>query len=178
MVKTNFTLKTRWFMAALLVVFCAVSVSGCASFRKKFVRKKKAKSESTDFVPVLVPVEYPRPATSPDMVYKDHYGMAKAYFKDLGDIVGSRDSSDKQQLYVLNQITERMGLMSSVLADGEKKSSLDKLALEMREVISRYDQPDGIRRYDLIKRTLRNIEKEFYKSFKPALVQDDLKSAP
>jgi hypothetical protein len=176
--KVSFTLKTRWFMAALLVVFCAVSVSGCASFRKKFIRQKKSADQADVFIPVLTPVEYPRPDMSPATVYKDHYSIAKAYFRDLDDIIGSKDSSDKQQLYVLAQIAGRMELMTGLLADGERKSSLEKLLLKMKEVAGRYDQPDGVRRYDLIKDTVRHIEKEFYKSFKPALVQGDLKKAP
>ena len=173
--KVNFIFRSRLFMASLLVVFCAVAVSGCASLRKKFTRQKKNKGQTEEFIPVLVPVEYQRPDTSPAVVYKDQYTMAKAYFRDLENIVGSRDSSGKQQLYVFTQLTSRMELMSEVLADGEKRSLLGQLVLQVKDVISRYDKPDAIRRYDIIKSDVRRIEKEFYKVFKPALVQEDLK---
>jgi hypothetical protein len=175
MVKVNFTLRSRWFIASLLVIFCAVSVSGCASLRKKFTRQKKNKGQTEEFVPVLVPVEYPRPDASPSVVYKNNYIMAKAYFKDLDNVIGSRDSSDKQQLYIFTQLTSRMDLMAEVLADGERKSLLKQLAIQLKDVISRYDKPDAIRRYDVIKSDVHRIERDFYKSFKPALVQEDLK---
>jgi hypothetical protein len=176
--KVKAMFKTRAMLVALVVIFCAVSVSGCASFRKKFVRQKKNKDQTEEFVPVLSPVEYPRPDTSPTTVYRDHYAMTKAFFRDLEEIIGSKDSSDKQQLYVLAQVSGRMELMAGVLADGEKKTALDKLVLQIKEVAGRYDQPEGIRRYDLIKSTVRHIENDFLKSFKPAVVQEDLKKTP
>jgi hypothetical protein len=173
--KANITLRSQLLIASVLVVFCAVSVSGCASLRKKFTRPKKATAQGDEFVPVLVPVEYPRPNTSPSVVYKDHYTMARAFFKDLDNVIGSRDSTDKQQLYVFTQLASRMDLMAGELADGEKKSRLEQLVLQMRDVVSRYNKPDQVRRYDVIKSDVQRIERDFYKSFKPALVQGDLK---
>jgi len=173
--KVNFTLRSRLFLVSVLVVFCAVSVSGCASLRKKFTRPKKATAEGTDFIPVLVPVEYPRPDTSPSVVYKEHYTMARAFFKDLDNVIGSRNSSDKQQLYVFTQLASRLDQMAGVLADGEKKAQLQQLTLQIKDVVGRYDKPEPVRRYDVIKSDVSRIERDFYKSFKPALVQGDLK---
>ncbi len=178
MAKFKSTFKTRWTLLALVVVFCAVSVSGCASFRKKFVRKKKAKSQTEEFAPVLVPVEYPRPDLSPGTVYKDHYYIAKAYLRDLDDVIGSRNATDKQQLYIMAQVAGRMGQMAALLVDGGKKSTLEGLRLQMNELTGQYDQPEGVRRYDLIKDRVRHIDREFHRSFKPALVQEDLKKDP
>ncbi len=164
----------RSFLAVLLIIFCAVSVSGCASFRKKFIRQSK-QEKNDQFLPVLEPVEYPRVVSSPMDQYKNHYGLAKAYLKDVQDVVGARDSGDKQQRYVLSQVGSRFDQMAALLSDGEKKSLLMQLSFQVQDLVKEYDKAGPMRRYDLMKMTMRRVEHDFRKSFKPELVKEDLK---
>ena len=146
--------RNNIFSLFLIVAVTAVSVSGCASVRKKFIRQRKGAAPQDEFVPVLQPVEYPKVTETPAVTYQNHYTLAKAFFQDLWDALGSDGAGEKQQEYALRH----------------------RVILRIKNVIKEYDKPNGIRRYDTMKSDLRLIEDDVRRKFKPDAVKAALKT--
>jgi hypothetical protein len=163
----------RAVLSVVLVAFCTVSLTGCASLRKKFTRVKKDKNQTEDFIPVLQPIEYTKIEETPPQVYAQHYSMVKVYFKDLWEVLGKDDSSAKREKYMFTEILAHFDAMTALLTD-TKRLEAQKLRARFKLVLAVYDEPDGSRRYDLMTGFLRAIEKDLYKLFKPAAVTSDL----
>lgn len=159
------------FVLALLVL--TGSLSGCTSLRKKFIRKKKVTDQTQDFIPVLEPVEYEQVVMPPLGQYREQYMLARAYFKDVWAAMGSVSAGDKQQVYVLKQLTVRLQAMADLLS-GSKKDLLGQLIAQVGEVIGEYEKPAPLRRYDLLKGIVRKVEKSFRADFKPDAVMGNL----
>lgn len=174
MVLCNLLKARRFLLLALTVIFVSGSLTGCASLRKKFIRKKKVSDQKEDFIPVLQPQEYEKVELEPIEKYKEHYTMARAYFKDVWETMGSPNAGSKQQVYVLSQLAARIQAMADLLT-GEKKSGLEQMVLQIRDVVKEYEKPAGIRRYDLLKAAMQKIEKAFRTGFKPEGIKTELK---
>ena len=164
----------KFFLVILALVVASGSLAGCASLRKKFTRKKKTTEQTDDFIPVLQPVEYKKVEMPPLEKYKEQYTMARAYFKDVGDTMGS-SAGNKQQVYALNQLAVRLQGMADLLS-GEKKAALGQLIAEVRDVVKEYDKPAPMRRYDILKGTMEKVERAVRSNFKPDAIKDELKA--
>lgn len=159
----------RVICSVVLVVFCAGSLTGCASLRKKFTRPAKKSKTSDDFIPVLQPVEYQKVEETPRQVYAGHYAMVRIYFKDLGEVLGRRDSTSKHEKYIFTELMSHFNAMADLLSE-DKKAEAGNIRARVEKVLKEYDKPDGIRRYDLISGDMRRIERDIYKAFKPDAV--------
>lgn len=175
MIKGSSVLVFRGLAGVLLVFYCVVALGGCASFRKKFVRQKKTKAKTEEFVPILEPVEYPDIQKTSVEIFQEHHMLARAYFQDLWTSLESRDSSGKQQLYLFKQLEMRLRGMSDVLVDGDRKTQAEGLIALVQAMQKEYDKPDALRRVDILKIDLRRLERDFRKDLKPDLVRDALK---
>lgn len=165
----------KFFLVVLALVIGGGSLSGCTSLRKKFTRKSKAKERSEDFIPVLQPVEYKKAELSPFEKYREQHTMARAYLTDIVEIMGLARAGDKQQVYALNQFSARLQVMADLLSH-QKKVDLEKLIAKVGEIVREYDKPAPMRRYDILKGSVRDVEKTFRKEFKPDMVRDGLKA--
>ncbi len=163
-------------LRGVLVAFCMVALTGCASLRKKFTRVKKNKDQKEDFIPVLQPVEYKKVEETPVQVYAQHYSMIKIYFKDLWDTLGKPDSNAKRERYIFTEILAHFDTMAALLTD-VKYQEAQSLRARFMPLLTAYDKADGVRRYDLIAGDLRAIERDFYKILKPVVVAGALKPA-
>ena len=162
----------KGFVMMLTFVMVTVSVSGCTSLRKKFIRQSKNKDQKEDFIPVLEPVEYKRVEESPIEAYRSHYGMIKAYFGDLDACVG-QGGNDKRARYLAAQITAHLQGLSGLLGQ-EKKAVAEKLLARLQDAVKEYDKPSGIRRVDLLKGAFHSIESDIRKTLKPDAVKDQV----
>ena len=167
MITQSYMKKFIW--SVVLVMFCAGSLTGCASLRKKFTRTPKNPKAGDDFIPVLQPVEYKKIEETPQQVYGGHYAMVKIYFKDLWDVLGSRDSSAKREKYIFTELFSHFDAMAVLLSD-EKKTEAKVIRARVDVLLKEYDKPDGLRRYDLINSGMHQIERDIYKGFKPDAV--------
>ena len=158
----------RWLLGGLIVILCAVSLAGCGSLRKKFTRTPKTKAADT-FIPVLEPVEYAAAEETPAQVYAQHYSMVKIYFRDLGDMLGARDSSDKRELYVFTQLLSHFDAMVALLDDAGRESAA-LLRARIEDVLKSYDDMRSMRRYDRVRSDVRLIEGDILRRLKPAVV--------
>jgi hypothetical protein len=160
-------------LGLVVVMFALVSMTGCASLRKKFTRVNKNKDVKEDFIPVLQPIEYKKVEESPKQVYAQHYNMVKLYFKDLWEVIGKPDSSVKREKYMFTEILSHFDVMIALLM-ADKQAQAQLLRGRFTKLLAAYDTPDGLRRYDLITGDLRTIERDLYAGFKPAVVADVL----
>jgi hypothetical protein len=167
MIIRAFLKKFIW--SAVLVMFCAGSLTGCASVRKKFVRVSKNPKVKEDFIPVLQPLEYKKVVETPQQVYAGHYSMMKIYFRDLGDVLGARDSTPKREKYIFTELMAHFDAMAVLLSD-EKKAEAAAIRARVDGLLKEYDKPDGMRRYDLIRSGMRTVERDIHKGFKPDAV--------
>jgi hypothetical protein len=163
------SLFKKFILSVVLVIFCAGSLTGCASLRKKFTRPPKHAKTGDEFIPVLQPVEYKKIEETPQQIYAGHYSMVKIYFKDLWDVLGGRDSSAKREKYILTELMSHFNAMAELLAE-TKKAEAGAIRLRVETVLKEYDKPGGLRRYDLIGSDMHRIERDIYKGFKPDVV--------
>lgn len=159
----------KFICSVVLVMFCAGSLTGCASLRKKFTRVPKNPKAKEDFIPVLQPVEYKKIAETPQQVYAGHYSMVRVYFKDLWEVLGGRDSSAKREKYIFTELMSHFDAMAALLSD-EKKTEAGAIRARVNDLLKEYDKADGMRRYDLIKSGMHRVERDMYKGFKPDAV--------
>ena len=163
------SLLKKMMLSIVLVVFCAGSFTGCASLRKKFTRVPRNPKATDDFIPVLQPEEYKNVVETPRQVYGGHYSMVKIYFKDLWDVLERRDSTAKREKYIFTELLSHFDAMAVLLSE-EKKSEAAALRARVQAVLKEYDKPDGLRRYDIIRNDMHQVEREIYKGFKPDAV--------
>ncbi len=160
--------RGTWFLGGLIILVCVLSLTGCGSLRKKFTRTPKTKASDT-FIPVLEPVEYAEVRETPAQAYAQHYSMVKIYFRDLDEMLGQRDGSDKRELYTFTQLLSHFDAMAVLLDDtGKKDAALMRARLE--DVLKAYDDMRSMRRYDRISADVRLIERDILKRLKPAVV--------
>ena len=157
--------------------FCAfvLLTSGCATFRKKFIRQKKKDANiNQGDLPILEPVDYPEKVYSPLDMYKQHYSLWKVWDRDFIQAVES-NSSDKRQIYLLEQAVGQLEEMKKALTD-EKQAEFAILIDELRSVGKIYEKPFATRnRFSIIKKVERHASKirnQFAPD--PALVRADL----
>jgi len=163
----------RALVMMLAVVVVAGSVSGCATMRRKFVRKRKAKDAKEVLVPILQPEEYAPVVQHPIETYQMHYTVCKAYFGDLWDTLG-RGYGDKRERYLLNQIAAKIDSMADLLKD-DQRAKIKVLSAKVLGEIAELDKPNGVRRYDSMKRDLRAVETSLRREFKPDIAGQFLK---
>ncbi|NLE65183.1 MAG: hypothetical protein GX606_04625 [Elusimicrobia bacterium] len=167
----------RILIGGIVFLMLASVFSGCASFRKKFVRKKKVKSTVEEFIPVLEPVEYARIEKTPAQAYQDHYTMVSAYFKDLDRALLDPQGADKQAKYFLAQIAAHVRGMAGLLL-GELQAELLQIAGQIDAVAGAYDKPVSLRRYDIVRLDVKRIQRDIRGKFRPKMVLEGILPQP
>jgi hypothetical protein len=136
----------------VLMVVVSLSLSSCETLRKKFTRNKK-KNESSDFIPVLEPQEYPAPQNDPVKQYRQHYALIKAWHKELSSNVQEK-VSDKKQTYTLNEIYNHISEMQK-LVNTQTSAQLQKAAEQLNYYRDALQQPVPLRNITRIQSDLR-----------------------
>ncbi len=147
------------------IVFC---ILGCEPLRKKFIREKNKDSQSQEIVPVLEPKEYPVKSMSVEDQYRYSYSLWRVWYRDLIQAI-DENSSEKRQIYLLNQELKQLEKMSELLAE-EKKELLAPIIKDLRGLIKQIQRPAKLRNIFVIKKRLRNIAKKVHDNFRPNLV--------
>ena len=104
----------------------SLTLSSCDTLRQKFTRKKKQGAEEQNFVPVLVPEEYPSPELNPEQNYKENYDLIKAWYKDLWTAIDDK-STARYTHYIIHPGTNHITQMEK-LVDAPTQANLVKLA--------------------------------------------------
>lgn len=157
----------------LLTVLC-LTCSSCETLQKKFKRQKKAaQNESTDFVPVLEPQDYPAPEYNAVETYKENYAMVKVWYKDLQSALVERDDSDGRVKYALSQINSRLSSMSDLLL-AEKKPAVEKLRGLLKNYTQALKMPKATRNRALLQSDLREFDRVLRRDLRIDVVKKDL----
>jgi hypothetical protein len=147
--------KLVFLIAGFLVV--SLTLSSCDTLRQKFTRKKKAGEEDQNFVPVLVPEEYPAPELDPEHNYKENYDLIKAWYTDLWTAIGDRNTP-KYTHYIITQVTNHITQMEK-LVDAPTQANLVKLAGFLDYYMASLDEPWQSRNISRIQSDLRAFDR-------------------
>lgn len=121
-----------------LIIILVINISGCAELRRKFVRKKKPRSEELSFYSLE---EYrPKP---PHERYQEHYVLWHNWHLDLERTEGT---SHLRDINAANEAIRHLTEMRDLLED-EKADELEIQIKEMEELLVRLKK----RKRDIIK---------------------------
>ena len=141
------------------------SVGGCAPLRQKFIRKKKEKSQVEEFIPVLDPIDYPPKMVSAQERYQYHYSLWRVWQRDMVSNIENQES-DKRQKYLVGQVIVQLEEMKKWIV-GEKKTELDSLIHELREISEAYANPAAMRNQSSLKRKFEANARKVRDQFNP-----------
>ena len=162
----------RRMMVLVGMVILAVSTTGCEPLRKKFVRQKKKSAESSEFIPVLDPVDYPDRVVDAGQRYRYYFSMWQVWLRDLLTVL-DEGGSDKRITYLLNQTHVQMEEMSKLLT-GPQKEELRKSMQELLQMQEAMNMPAAMRDGVGMKRRLQGIDRVLRTKFRFEDVKDQL----
>jgi len=73
--------KEKIWQATILILSCVYLFSGCETFQRKFVRRKKSKEPQEEMV--IVPRDYSAQPFSSDVMYKQYFVYWKSWNQEL-----------------------------------------------------------------------------------------------
>ena len=159
--------KSISFQVSLALVFVTflLTSSGCEPFRKKFTRqKKKDESPTSQFVPVLDPVDYPDKVESPPELYRHHFSLWQVWDRELIMRIEEHASNKKINDTVdqsLTQLTEMQKLLT-----GEKQKKLSEYVAQLNALKKDLEQPAAVRNDNSIQRKIERIGKNVREGFR------------
>ena len=146
-----------------------VSVGGCASLRKKFVRQKKKAAQEEEFIPVLDPTDYAPAVVSAEERYAYHYSLWKVWYRDLVENIEHK-KSDKKQKYLLGQVVVQLEEMGKRLGE-EKRKELNVFIGEWEAIRAFYEKPAPMRSASSLKRKIEASAQKIRQQFNPDAVR-------
>jgi len=125
-------------VALILLVLFTLSLSGCETLKKKFIRKQPPKKIS----PVLVPKDYR--GYPNDVLYSNHFNYWRAWTEDLINCLDTQGSNKRERLAAARAV-EDLQRMQELLIE-PKKEELSKYIKFYEGVQKKMDlgQPNGI----------------------------------
>lgn len=174
----KFGRNKRLFVWVSVVLLLSVSLiaGGCEPLRKKFTRQKKKDLESSAFVPILDPIDYPEKVYSPAQDYKQHYSMWQVWqreFLNSLDEASSPKSSVKQELYQLDQLIVSLQAMQKLLVP-EKEPKLPTLIAQFQSLKRDIEEPGLYRNTGHIKLKAELLCKQVREGYRFNRVKDKL----
>ena len=156
------------YLKIALILIIAINITGCAELRRKFVRKKKPRSEEYSFYRVE---EYrPKP---PHERYQEHFVLWHNWHLDLARTEGT---SHLRDLRAANEVMKHLTAMRDLLEE-EKAKELDVQIEQMEELVAKLKKT----RKDIIKdirgrKTVEKVERIIINNFTYTRMQDYIKS--
>ncbi len=164
-------LKIKSIFTILFIFMCLVS-SGCEPLRKKFTRKKK-QEQTSDVVPILEPIDYPRLVETSESQYRYHYSLWQIWHRDFLNWLEEKKENDKKAVYILNQMIVQMEEMQKFI-QGEKRTIFSQYIQQVKEVLQEFEKPRPVRNYPNIQYKISSIGKQVRKDFKIDQMKDNL----
>ncbi|MFC1703724.1 hypothetical protein ACFL1E_02945 [Candidatus Omnitrophota bacterium] len=155
--------KTEKLIAFFIIACIGLECVGCAALKKKFTRKPKGKKKKTEDV-VLIPEEYPIGSEDPEVRYKTHYLIYKAWHNEL--MLSLTPEGNRKRLgYCFEGILLNLEQMKGLLTTQKRKEiqvHIDAM-VALRDTIDN----DGMRSVHMIQYadTLDRIRKEIKLNF-------------
>jgi len=146
----------RW-LAVIIIFFMALNFAGCASWQKKFTRKKKAEAKR----PRIYQLKKYKKTPSPEL-YKKHYAYWMTWQSELLSDLGKSHKKDMRCIEeILGNLYDMQNILIPEKAD-QLKSHIDRL-LEVKDTIFREELSQYNRHYirNELDREDRTIKREF-----------------
>lgn len=171
--KSDRKIKFTFNSLTIMMLCVAVTLSGCAPLKKKFVRAKK-KEEKEKFIPVLEPIDYAARTQSAEEIYRSHYSLWKIWEKEaLNATLESKDlvssKNDKKVISAIAQMIEQMKEMRKLLIE-EKQPPLDSLIAKLLDVQQTIESKQ-VYSTPQLDRQIKRISKEFRSKYSPQALQ-------
>ena len=142
-----------------ILIVITITLSGCYSLRKKFVRKRKSKEPQPVYVDFK---EYPE--ESPEELYDNYYLFASAWMDEIVNGLGA-SYNYKRQHHAFNEVMHNLDKINSILTEKGRiklKPIYDELAGLNEKVspnMTDIDKNFILRRIEIIKlRFSRNFK--------------------
>ena len=164
--------KIRVPVIVLLLVVLAGS-SGCESFRKKFVRKKKRQPAEEEMV--ISPVDYSKQQLPGDQAYQQYYVYWKSWHGEL--LAQLQNNANKKKILgCFEQMILNLDRMKNLLAN-EKKSA--QLQTYIDEIQQNYDEVENknflIVSFAQLKESVESLSRAIHREFAFSKIKDDLR---
>ncbi len=159
----------------ILLSVTVVSLTGCQSFRKKFVRKKKEERKEK-FIPVLEPIDYPAKIHTSEEQYKYSYSLWKVWSTDYVKSLEEKDS-DKKQKYALVQALKALEDMKNAV-NADKQAKLEEIITRVNELNSEYEKSTEIRSQYQMKSRMEKVMSQIRNEMNPKVMTDQYAPTP
>ncbi len=156
---------------SVFIAVVGVTSINCTSLKKKFVRQKKGGDRQDKFIPVLEPVDYSVEEQSMQKKYAALYSLWKIWQRDLLEDI-DRDRNEKNQKYLLGEITSSLEKMQGLLVEG-KHAELQLTIEGYLEIKAEYAKPSNFRQKTSIKRQVDGLGKTLRLEYSPRLLREE-----
>ena len=154
-----FSMKRR--VIFLLLIIVAVSGTGCHSFRKKFIRKRKIQKEAPVYIDFK---DYPDTMTQE--AYIDYYLFVRGWLDELMGALEQNDSFKRKKRAITEAVMNIEQIIGSFNREGkEKVYSIYEEVVAIKQTIEKQPNLSNIMRNNLLRRT-ENVKRRFEKEFK------------
>lgn len=154
------------------VVVTLLTAAGCEPLRKKFVRKKKEGTQSSEVVPILDPIDYPDKVETVGSAYQQRYALWGMWQKELLTDFEDR-AADKKIRFDFDKSLAPLAEMHRLLT-GETQESLGRLLENLRDIRRQMEAPSSRRDDASLRRRIDKAGRAVKKDFKYEKVQDAL----
>lgn len=166
------SLKRFRSLIVCVLVFFVGTTSGCESFRRKFIRKKKNADAYSQGDVIFDPVDYPDPVKSPLDNYRQYYALWKVWVSDLALAVED-NASEKKVRYTLGKIKEQILAMRQLLKQ-PVPAQMDLSLAEVESLNLEFEKSSAFRNKAGILSRIQKFRRDFRDHFEPARVAESL----
>jgi hypothetical protein len=150
----------------LTIFFVMVGMStGCANFRKKFIREKSKSQIESKYEPVLDPIDYAPKLVLASERYTHYHSMWKVWHRDLIQNIDGY-GTDKRIHFLIAQLTLQLEEMSKYIA-AEKQKELNEFRVRLEGIDKVFDKPNSFRNIESTKAKLNKIDRIIRNEFNP-----------
>lgn len=167
-IKTDLKFARSFTIISCLLVVVTLA-AGCQPLKQKFIRKKKGKKASYEFIPVLDPIDYgPATVTSKER-YAKYYSLYKVWLRDFVQNVDSR-SNEKQMKYLVDQMMVNLTEMQRWVVE-EKRIAIQNYIIETSEIREELDKPSQLISIERLKVKVDRSGRKFIREMDPDLME-------
>jgi len=153
----------------MIICFSLVSLSGCESVRRKFVRKSKAERDNPEEV-IYAPQEYPVQVMSSEQLYRQYYTFWRGWHQDLMDVL-STGENHKKQVECVTEIVNNLNRMKNLLvAEAQPKLNgyIEQIIPMKDEITAGRSNPSN---YAIIRSKMESIKTKISNDYIPKKIR-------
>jgi len=168
-------LKTILILSALCFLL-STSLCGCASFRRKFVRKPKKEKK----IEVIVRTQEYKAKYSIEEAYKKYFLFWRNWHEEMINLLKDpQDGNRKRRIFAARKTVENLEQMHKLLLPG-KQAGLEVYISELKDIagqLEKYNLRAGqkLRIESVLEKQRRRIQREFaYRHVQEYLIRENI----